>query len=310
MPLRNEPIEVFNRYTGATEVERVYGESWLRWTYESGLGRASLHALVKRAWFSRWYGWRMSRPASATRVEPFIAQYGLDASELDRPADSFATFNEFFSRPLRAGARPIDPDVRSVVFPADGRHLGFARWGTQDRVYAKGQSFDLASLLGDAALGREFAGGALVISRLCPVDYHRFHFPIGGVAGAPRAIEGPLFSVSPIALRRRVEYLVENKRVVTIVGDSACGRVAVVEIGATCVGTIVQTHTSGRVEKGAEKGLFRFGGSCVVTVFQAGRVALADDLVRESLAGREIYARMGDRMGTVRETPVGVAPAT
>jgi phosphatidylserine decarboxylase len=209
MPLRNEPIEVFNRYTGATEVERVYGESWLRWTYESGLGRASLHALVKRAWFSRWYGWRMSRPASAARVEPFIAQYGLDASELDRPADSFATFNEFFSRPLRAGARPIDPDVRSVVFPADGRHLGFARWGTQDRVYAKGQSFDLASLLGDAALGREFAGGALVISRLCPVDYHRFHFPIGGVAGAPRAIEGPLFSVSPIALRRRVEYLVD-----------------------------------------------------------------------------------------------------
>jgi phosphatidylserine decarboxylase len=292
-----QPVEVFNRYTGAVEPEPVFGERWLRWTYETATGRTALAVLVMRPLFSRWYGWRMDRPRSARLVAGFIDRFGIDTSEFAQPPGAFATFNDFFSRALKPAARPIDPDPRLVVFPADGRHLGFQDISAVDRIYAKGQRLAPGDLLADVDLGRIFAGGSLVVSRLCPVDYHRFHFPFGGRFGGVRAIAGPLFSVNPIALRRAVDYLFRNKRVVSVVESPALGRVAMVEIGATCVGTIVHTAAAGEVEKGAAKGWFRFGGSCVVTIFEPGRVRLADDLCEQTLNGRELYARVGDRMG-------------
>jgi phosphatidylserine decarboxylase len=86
---------------------------------------------------------------------------------------------------------------------------------------------------------------------------------------------------------------------VTLVESPAFGRVAVCEIGATMVGSIVQTYLSGRpVAKGEEKGLFKFGGSCVVTIFKPGKIKFDADLVKQSAAGLEIYARMGESLGT------------
>jgi len=298
MSMRGEPIEVINRYTGAVETEQVYGERWLRWTYESGAGRLALALVLRRAVFSRVFGWRMSRPASRAKIAPFVRDYGLDPGEFAEAPESYASFNDFFSRRLRAGARPVCGGAGEVAFPADGRHLGIDDVGAATQFYAKGQRFDLATFVGDAALAQRFAGGTMVISRLCPVDYHRFHFPVGGRAQAPVVIDGPLYSVSPIALRRRLAYLVENKRARTLVETADLGGVLVVEIGATCVGTIVHTAGAGEVARGAEKGYFRFGGSCVITLFERGRVHLADDLRAAAAAGRELYARVGDRMAT------------
>jgi phosphatidylserine decarboxylase len=185
-----------------------------------------------------------------------------------------------------------------AVLPADGRHLAFQNVEAAAGFYAKGQKFDLKAFLGDEALAAKFAGGSLLISRLCPVDYHRFHFPVAGQPGEPRLINGYLYSVSPIALQRNLAYLWENKRMVTLVESPVFGTVAVCEIGATMVGSIVQTHVPGRaVAKGEEKGLFKFGGSCVVTIFQPGRIRLDADLVEQTAAGLEVYARMGERLG-------------
>ena len=164
--------------------------------------------------------------------------------------------------------------------------------------YAKGQRFNLASFLGDAALAAKFAGGAMLISRLCPVDYHRFHFPVAGTAGEPRLINGFLYSVSPIALRQNLSYLWQNKRMITLVASPVFGPVAVCEIGATMVGGIFQAFIPGRaVAKGEEKGLFKFGGSCVITLFQPGKIKLDADLVKHSAEGLEVYARMGEHLG-------------
>jgi phosphatidylserine decarboxylase len=147
-------------------------------------------------------------------------------------------------------------------------------------------------------LADKFAGGAMLISRLCPVDYHRFHFPVAGVPGEPRLINGWLYSVSPVALRKNIRYLVENKRVVTLVESPGFGTVAMIEVGATNVGSIKQTHVAGRpVAKGEEKGLFKFGGSCVITVFQRDRIKFDADFVKQSAECIETYARMGDRLG-------------
>jgi phosphatidylserine decarboxylase len=292
-----KPIRYFNRHSGRIETEQVYGEGFLRWTYSHPLGALALAALVKRPFFSAWYGRRMDTAKSAARIAPFIARYGVDAAEFAAPADSFRSFNEFFFRQLKPEARPVDPDDASVVFPADGRHLGFAQASAIDGVFVKGQKFDLPALLGDADLAARYRDGALVLSRLCPVDYHRFHFPVAGVPGPSRAIGGPLFSVSPIALRERLAYLWTNKRMLTRLESPRFGTVLLIEIGATCVGTIRQTFTpAANVEKGAEKGYFAFGGSSTITLFEPGAVRLADDLLFHSSRQTELYARVGERM--------------
>ncbi|MBL9201500.1 MAG: phosphatidylserine decarboxylase [Opitutaceae bacterium] len=295
-----EPIRFFHRQKKAFETERVLGERWMRLAYENPVGRLLVWGLIRRAWFSRWYGHKMRKPASALRVLPFISAYDIDVDEFAKSPFDYKSFNEFFYRALKPGARPIAEGEKVAVFPADGRHLAFSDVESADGFYVKGAKFTLAELLCDAALAEKFAGGAMLISRLCPVDYHRFHFPVAGVPGDARLIGGWLYSVSPIALRRRIRYLVENKRVVTLVESPQFGTVAIIEVGATNVGSIQQSFVPGRaVAKGDEKGLFAFGGSCVITLFQRGRIRCDADVLEQSAQQMETYARMGERLGVV-----------
>src|SRR5689334_18877394 len=298
MASATDNIEFYNRYTGQRERERVYGAAWMRWTYSTSFGRLALELLVKRPFFSQWYGWRMNRPASRRKVLPFIREFGVDVREFADPPESYRTFNEFFYRRLRPEARPIDRDPNTVVFPADGRHLGFPDASAIDGVFVKGQRFDLERLLHDRELAAHYHRGAVVLSRLCPVDYHRFHFPVAGQASTARQLNGLLYSVNPIALRQNLGYLWANRRVLTTIATEALGRVLMLEIGATNVGSVVQTYRpASPVAKGGEKGFFRFGGSSTLLLFEPGRVRLSDDLVEQSRQHCELYARMGDRLG-------------
>ncbi len=276
----------------------IYGESYLRWTYENPLGRLALNALVKRSLFSNWYGWRMDGPKSRKLVAPFIGKYGIDMDECQDAADSFGSFNEFFYRRLKPTARPVESDKSALSFPADGRHLAISNLSQVDRFYVKGQQFDLKTFLGSESLASEFEEGSLLISRLCPVDYHRFHSPVSGSIVEQRDIGGDLFSVSPIALRRRLNYLWENKRALSLIDSSDVGKVAFVAIGATCVGRIHMIRAMGdELAKGDELGYFAFGGSCVATLFKKGAMAFSSDLVEYSNQSIEVYSKMGDALG-------------
>jgi phosphatidylserine decarboxylase len=294
-----DEILYYDRYRGEACVEKVYGDKALRWTYGTLTGRISLNLVVKRALFSHWYGWRMDRQSTRKKIVPFIRDYELDASEFVRDVDAFANFNEFFFRELKPESRPVDPNPSSVVFPADGRHLCVPDISNCDGLFVKGEMFDLAKLLDDKRLSDQYAQGSLLLSRLCPVDYHRFHFPAAGVPGSTRLINGPLFSVNPIALCQNIHILTTNKRCVTELATASFGKVLVMEIGATCVGSICQTYVKGTsVSKGSEKGYFRFGGSSTITIFERGRIQFDQDLVENSQHNRELYARVGDHMGT------------
>lgn len=293
-----EPIRYFDRHARVVKTEHIYGERWMRLAYENPIGRLLVWGLIRRAFFSQWYGHKMRKPESALRILPFIAKYNVDVDEFAKSPFDYKSFNEFFYRALKPGARPIAEGDKVAVFPADGRHLAFQDVDTAPGFYVKGAKFTMAELFGDSALAEKFAGGAMLISRLCPVDYHRFHFPVAGTPGEPRVINGWLYSVSPIALRRRLSYLVENKRVVTLVESPQFGTVAVIEVGATNVGSIQQSFVPGRaVAKGEEKGLFAFGGSCVITVFQRGRIRFDADVLEQSVQHVETFAKMGERLG-------------
>lgn len=292
-----DQIVYHDRYLDKACVEKVYGDKALRWTYGTLAGRISLNTVVKRAFFSHWYGWKMDRPSTRAKVAPFVEEYGLDPTEFARELDEFNNFNEFFYRELKPEARPIDPDPRSIAFPADGRHLCVPDLSNGGGLFIKGEMFELETLVDDPKLATEFAGGSLLLSRLCPVDYHRFHFPVAGTPGPTRLINGPLYSVNPIALCQNINILTTNKRCLTQVQTESLGKVLVMEIGATCVGGICQTYEPDiAMTKGSEKGYFRFGGSSTITIFQRGRVTFDQDLIENSSRQRELYARVGDHM--------------
>ena len=291
-------ITYHDRYQNQTCTEQVYGDKYLRWTYGTWGGKVALAAAIKRVWFSQWYGWRMDQPKSRKKIEPFIEQYELDPTEFIRSPDEFEHFNAFFCRKLRPDARPVDADSSVVTFPADGRHLCVPDISRSKGLFVKGEMFNLESLLLNSDLAQRYKHGSLVLSRLCPVDYHRYHFPIGGRAGAMRLINGPLYSVNPIALRKNIHILAANKRALTILDTESIGRVLLLEVGATCVGSICQTfQENSDVSKGDEKGYFRFGGSSTITIFEPGQVEFDEDLLANSEQHTELYGRVGDHMG-------------
>lgn len=293
-------IQFYNRYTGQIETEIIYGEKWLRRTYESPLGKMALWAFVKRHWFSTYYGKKMDDPKSREKIIPFLRDYQLDPNDYKKSPNEFTSFNDFFYREIKTEKRPIDTNSDTVVFPADGRHFGYQSFSEQDSIFTKGSRFTLTDLIQDDNLTNKFLGRSMIISRLCPVDYHRYHFAVNGIPKPPRDIKGDLYSVSPIALRRNINYLVQNKRTITEIETENCGTVLQIEIGATCVGTIIQTFEPEKpVKKGDQKGYFRFGGSCTITLFEPNRVQLDKDLLDATQKQIELYAHMGDHCAKI-----------
>lgn len=298
----NSPINYYNRYTKKIEQEIVYGETYLKWLYGTKNGKLFMKLFFKNPWFSRWYGRRMDNPKSKAMIQPFIEKYGVNMEEFLDKVENFHTFNEFFYRKLKKEVRPINTSQDTVVFPADGRHLGFENISKIDGIFVKGQKFDLKSFLNSSDEAEYFKEGTVVLSRLCPVDYHHFHFPVTGVPGIPVNIDGPLYSVSPFALRRRLEIFYENRRMLTKITSKQFGRILMMEVGATCCGSIIQAFTVNEpVLKGQEKGYFRFGGSSVITIYEKDRVQLAKDLIEQTKKGIELYAHVGDVLGTLRK---------
>ena len=294
-------IEYVDRKTGRTEKEKIYGIRSLRLLYGNSLFTRwiSLFLLpyfARVPFISRFYGFLQKNSSSAKKIGPFIRMYEVDTTEFDDR--DFASFNDFFIRKLKPEARPVVDDPSRVAMPADGRYLVFPRLNKADRFYAKGQSFDIATFLQNSAYARRYEKGAMALIRLCPSDYHRFHFPVDAVASKPFLIRGPLFSVNPIALRKNLSYLWQNKRMITELDSEDFGTVLMVEIGATCVGTIHQTFDPfSPVRKGREKGYFSFGGYCIALLFAEGRIAFDEDLVHHSALGLETRACFGESLG-------------
>lgn len=291
----NRPIQYYNRYTQTVETEEIYGERSIRWAYTTKTGNFLINFIAKTPLVSKAYGYLMDLPSSKNKINPFIEKYKIDTQEFEK--NEFTSFNDFFYRKLKPTARPISPSP-NAIFPADGRHFGFQNISKMEGVFVKNQKFNLEALLGSRTLANQYQDGTLVLSRLCPTDYHRFHFPVEGLPTAAKCINGDLHSVNPLALRRKLKIFWENKRDLTIIESEIYGRVIMIEVGAICVGSIIQTYIPNhKISKGGEKGYFRFGGSSTILLFQKNKIKLTDDLTTNSLQNRELYAHVGDYLG-------------
>ncbi len=290
-------IKYIERKTGKSCFEKVYGHKALLLFYGDGLFRRIfsflfLPLLARFPFFSRLYGYLQKSARSQKKIEPFINAYSIDKTEFVQ--ERFATYNDFFIRKLKREKRPINQDSTIVATPADGRYLVYPHF---QQFIVKGQEFSLREFLGSIALAHRFESGSMAIVRLCPTDYHRFHFPCDGIASAATLINGPLYSVNPLALKKRLAILSENKRMVTEIDTHRFGTMLYVEIGATFVGSIHQTYTpNAKVHKGDEKGYFEFGGSCIALFFERGRIAFDEDLIHNTQNGLETRINFGESL--------------
>jgi len=284
-------VQYRDRRTGRLEPERVFHGEALAFLYEKWAGRVLASLLTANGLFSGGYGWLQRRPASRRKIPRFISSLGVDAGEAERPPREYGSLDAFFTRRLKPGSRPIDQDPEWLITPADGRIRVFARM-RDPALEVKGSTVCLEDLLGDRALADRYRDGALGVIRLAAADYHRFHFPDSGIASAPRAVGRKLHSVHPIALGAGAPSF-ENKRMLTRIDTRGFGPMVQIEIGALTVGTIEQTFVPGAVERGQEKGFFRFGGSAMVLLAEPGRLQFDEDLLRDSEAGIETLVRMG-----------------
>jgi phosphatidylserine decarboxylase len=215
--------------------------------------------------------------------------------KLDECADqSWSSFDAFFTRRLREGARSIDHDRHTITSPADGRVMSIGRIDSTGRLMVKGRPYSVAELVGDEQEAERFRDGASCVVYLSPRDYHRVHAPVSGVIRRIRSIPGDYYPVNTVGMRHVPRLFCRNRRVAIEIdsNDDRPGRVTVVMVVAMIVGRITTIgidardapfgdHTFDpplRVARGDEIGVFHLGSTAVV-------------LVEEELAGER---RMGE----------------
>ena len=245
------------------------------------LPKQALTALAGR--IARAQGGRLT----SALIAWFVRRYGVNMSEAANPdIASYASFNDFFTRALKDGARPLAQ--AELLCPVDGAISQYGAMQKDQIFQAKGHHYSSRALLGgDAALAALFDDGSFATLYLSPRDYHRIHMPCAGSLRRMIYVPGELFSVNPTTARGVPGLFARNERVVCIF-DSARGPFALVLVGATIVGSmatvwhgVVNAHRSGALrewpyadsavmlEQGQEMGRFLLG-STVVLLFPKG----------------------------------------
>lgn len=287
-------VEYIERKTGEKITESVMGDGALRFAYETLLGRTIWPVLFGSKLVSAIMGRYYDSAASRKAISSLIAIPGCKSHEAELPIGEYRSFNDFFTRRLKPGARPLDD---GIISPADGRIMLYLNADADTPFPLKGASKKLRQVFGPDVPGGNYD---IAVIRLAPVDYHRFHFPCACTTPEkPRFIPGEYHSVNPIALLRRPDIYADNERHI-LACDADFGRFWMVDVGAFGVGTIVQTYSGHKHDKGDEKGYFKFGGSTVILIVKSGALLFDDDLARNSAAGTETRIKFGERIAVVR----------
>ncbi|GBF95849.1 phosphatidylserine decarboxylase [Raphidocelis subcapitata] len=253
-----------------------------------------------------------SSPGSKKAIKSMIKTYRINPDDAERPVEQYATMQDFFTRELKAGARPIkDPDDPSVaVLPADCRVVVYPSVQEATRLWIKGSHFSVPALLGPGYRADDWGDAAIAVTRLSPADCHRLHAPVPGrVARVTRAGRRHMASLW-VAVHSAVDVMVENERLVMLFETERFGPVAMAMIGASDVGSVQPLVKEGAtVRKGDEVGVFAFGGSIVVTAFQRGAIAFDADLAANSARRCETRANMGSGLGRAAHARAPAAAA-
>ena len=244
-----------------------------------------------------------------TFIRSFAKAYNVSLDEYERQSlNAYESFNDFFTRELKADARPIDITADGIVSPADGIISQLGQIGEQKVLQAKGRYYDVAQLLADNEDGRYFADGSFATVYLAPSNYHRVHMPFAGTLTKTRYVPGTLFSVNTVTAANVPDLFARNERLVCMF-DTKYGKAAVVMVGAMIVAGIETvatgkiTRTEGifesdhdmRFEKGDELGRFYLGSTAIIVLPKAAKADWQDSLTANS------FVKMGQLLGVTNQ---------
>lgn len=291
-------IQIYNRITKEYEEEKVAGGEILKFLYGTAGGRLTVEFLLKRKLFSFLNGLLCDLRISRRKIKGFAEEYSINMSQSIKTLEEFHSFNDFFTRKLKFDAETFGSQPNLFLSPGDGRLKAWDHIDPDTLIQIKGSTYSLHDLLQDEALTEKYRGGICMLLRLAPVDYHRFHFIDDGVCGETRKIKGDYYSVNPLALNSIVEVFCRNKREFSQFFSKNFGEIIYVEVGATSVGSIIQTYTPNtQVSRGQEKGYFKFGGSTLLLFVEKDQVLVDHDILEQTQRGFETKVYAGNVIG-------------
>ncbi|CCE65131.1 hypothetical protein TPHA_0J03110 [Tetrapisispora phaffii CBS 4417] len=243
-------------------------------------------------------GRKFDSPSSIKQIEPFIKFHSLDMSQCQET--TYTTFNEFFYRKLKEGARIPEGETANIfVSPADSRSVFFSSIDDSKRIWIKGSKFTLRKLIADYKPNTfKENSSSVAIFRLAPQDYHRFHSPCDGIIGKPLYVDGEYYTVNPMAIRSALDVFGENIRIILPIYSEEFGEVLFIPVGAMMVGSIILSCEEGqKIHRGDELGYFKFGGSTIITILSSQNIIFDSDLLKNSSERIETLVRVGMSVG-------------
>lgn len=289
-------IKYYNRKNKSYEIEKVASDKALNWIYSSPSGMNLLECILKRKFFTKVYGNYCDSIFSKNKIKKFVKNFNIDTSRFENK--QYSNFNDFFARKLAYKYLNKNYENNFLISPCDARVLAYENIDTQNLLQVKGITYSLYELIRNKQIIQKYKSGTCIVFRLCPTDYHRFHFIDDGYCSKTTKISGSYYSVNPIALKKIKKLFCENKREWSIFHSENFGNVLYVEVGATCVGSIIQTYTpNDNIKKGQEKGYFKFGGSTIILFFEKDNVIIDSDIINQTKLGFETYVNFGDKIG-------------
>ena len=263
----------------------------LKKLYGTVCGRVILKALTAPA-VSKAAGAYMDSRLSVPLIKRFIKSSGIDTSQY--VMKKFRSYNEFFTRRVKRGMRPIDRMPSHFISPCDSK-LTVYKIGKSSVFRIKGSRYRVSDLIQNDFLAKRYEGGYCMIFRLEVDDYHRYCYIDSGTKTENTFINGELHTVNPIALEHYNIYK-RNCREYTVLHTENFGDVVQVEVGAMMVGRIVNRHGAAEVVRGEEKGKFEFGGSTIVLLVQEDMIRIDDDILRNSAENIETVVKYGEKV--------------
>lgn len=259
--------------------------------YTHVLGRAMLKPFVCRP-FSVLAGRFMDSGLSRFMIPSCIKKMEIPMEQYEE--EDYSCYNDFFTRRIKPSFRPFPADPEKAVSPCDGlvTVLPIRKFS---RLLVKQTPYTLGQIFRSRRLADQYEGGTAVIIRLTVSDYHRYCYPVSGKKSVNRKIPGKFHTVNPIA-NDYVPIYKENSREYTRISSPRYGDVVQMEVGALCVGRIVNYEEKATVFRGMEKGRFEFGGSTIILFFEKDRLKIRRDLWGSTLNGVEHPIRMGEAL--------------
>lgn len=285
-------IQYWDRKSEVLKQEKVFSEKSFRFLYQNPVGYFLTQKFLVKPWFSKAYGMYYSRPASSQKIENFVSEYDIAVEEFENR--DYDSFNDFFSRKFKIGAREFVTRENSLPAVCEGRVLAFDSVNADSHLPIKKQLWPIEEFLGKKP---SFEVGSCLVFRLNPSDYHRFHFPDEGKVISKQVLEGRLDSVNPLSLVRNDKVFVQNRRVVFELETKNFGPMICVAVAGLCVGRIKSAKTKS-FHRGQDFGYFEFGGSTIVLIGEKGRWKPSRDLLEKTAASTEVYVRLGEEVGT------------